>query len=377
MRTLFLDNLSGFLQQKWLQSGFTEATMIQNRAIPPALNGQDVIAESPTGTGKTIAYLLPLLDKINPEISGMQAIILAPSQELVIQIFTEIQKWSKDSGIRAASFIGGANKKRQLDKLKKHPHIAVGTPGRMLELIKEKKLKMHEVKLIVLDEGDQLLGSEHIQVVKTIVHSALRDRQILLFSATISQETEILAKQLTNQAVVVKITDDHTIKKDTVNHIYFLSEQRDKIKILEKISRISDSRSLVFIRDIGNLQVLMQKLEFKKISAGMLHSDANKMERKRALRDFRSGKLKLLLATDLAARGLDIKDITHVVHYDFPKDVTQYIHRSGRCGRFGAKGTVISIVTEREERSLKKYCGSSNIPVAKKQFYRGEIVSVR
>lgn len=374
MTQTLISGLKPFIQEVWKKSNFNQPTTIQSKAIPAALEGKDVIAESPTGTGKTLAYLLPILERIDSDKRSVQGVIIAPSQELVMQILQEIQKWSEGSGIGSASFIGGANVKRQLEKLKKHPHIAVGTPGRMLELIKQKKLKMHEVKTIVLDEGDQLLVPEHLETIKNIIKSALSDRQTILFSATLPEGTERLARELTAEPVVIRVKKDETINAENVDHIYFITEQRDKIMMLEKISRLEESKALVFVRDIGNLNVMSEKLAYKNIQTSILHSDLNKIDRQNALMNFRTGKTNMLLATDVAARGLDIKDVTHVVHFDFPKDLKQYVHRSGRTGRFGASGTVISLVTEREERELRKFTKELGIPVAKKMMRAGKIV---
>lgn len=371
-----ISQLKPFIQVVWEKSEFTQPTTIQSKAIPAAIEGKDLIAESPTGTGKTLAYLLPLLEKIDIEKRAVQAVIIAPSQELVMQILQEIQKWSEGSGIRAASFIGGANVKRQLEKLKKHPHIALGTPGRMLELIKQKKLKMHEVKTVILDEGDQLLVPEHIETIRNIVKATLSERQVVLFSATLPKGTEKLAKELTNNPEVIRVEKDETIDAAAVDHIYFVAEQRDKIKMLEKISRLEDVKALVFVKDIGNLTVMSEKLDYNNIASSSLHSDLNKMDRQKSLKDFRTGKTNMLLATDVAARGLDITGVTHVVHIDFPRDIKQYVHRSGRTGRFGAKGMVISIVNEREERDLKKFTNEMGIQAEKKVMRGGKIVDL-
>jgi len=370
-----ISQLKPFLQEAWSKQGFQQPTSIQINAIPHILEGRDLVAQSPTGTGKTLAYLLPLLEKVDPEKKAIQAVILAPSQELVMQILEEVQKWSEGSGIRSASFIGGANVKRQLEKLKKHPHVVLGTPGRMLELIKQKKLKMHEVKTIVLDEADQLLTQEHFDIARNIVKSALSERQVILISATLTKEAEQLAMDFSNNPEVIRLEKDETIQAAKVDHIYFVAEQREKIKMLEKISRLDDLKALVFIKDIGSLTVISEKLTYNKIPSSLLHSDLNKMDRQASLRDFRTGKTNMLLATDVAARGLDIKDVTHVVHYDFPRDPKQYVHRSGRTGRFGAEGTVISIVTEREERDLKRFANQLGIKAEKKVMRGGKIVS--
>ena len=362
-----------FIQEVWKKSGFAQLTPVQTKTIPVIAQGKDIMAESPTGTGKTLAYLLPLLEKIDPDKKSPQALILASSRELVMQINEEVRIWSEGSGISGAAFIGGANVKRQLDKLKKHPQVIAGTPGRVYELIAQKKLKMHEVKTIVLDEGDQLIIPEHMQTINNIIKTTLKDRQIMVFSATLPEETEKVARGFMNEPELVKI-DKSEKMESKVDHLYFVVERREKSKILEKITRLKDVKALAFLNDIAELSVLHEKLSYKGIEMGVLHGESNKVDREKALRKLRSGKSPMLIATDVAARGLDIKGLTAVVHIDMADNIEQYIHRSGRTGRAGADGTVISIVTEREERELKKMARELEIPLTKVTFYGGDIV---
>lgn len=371
-----LEKMKPFIQQAWNKSGFAQATPIQLKAIPQIMEGKDVIAESPTGTGKTLAYLLPLLEKIDPDQSSPQALILASSRELVMQINEEVRIWSQGSSINGAAFIGGANVKRQLEKLKKRPQIIAGTPGRIQELITQKKLKMHEVKTIVLDEGDQLLVPEHLTTIRNIVKTTLKDRQVMMFSATLPQETEQAARAFMNEPVTIKV-DKSEKMQSKVDHMYFVVEKRDKFKILEKISRLEGMKGLAFINDIGELNVIGEKLKYKEVEVGLLHGESNKVEREKALRKLKSGKHPLLLATDVAARGLDIKGLTTVIHVDLANSIDQYVHRSGRTGRAGADGTVMSIVTEREERELKKIARELELSLQKKEFYAGQIVDAK
>lgn len=362
------------IQKVWEEEGFEGLTEIQRQAIPLILEGKDCIAQAPTGTGKTLAYLLPLLERVDEKKKVLQGIILAPSQELAMQIFAEVQKWSKGSEILSTSLIGGANIKRQIEKLKKSPQIVVGTPGRVYELMKLKKLKTHQVKMIVLDEGDQLLTYEHLPTVQQIVRSTLQERQVALFSATLSDYMIKEGKELMNEAEIVRVEKDEMSQSGKVEHQYIVVEKRDKVKQLEKMSRLNGVKVLVFFRDIGNLTVVSEKLAYHHIKTAVLHSDLNKDKRKKALKEFRQGQVNMLLATDVAARGLDIKDITHVVHFDFPKDLEQYIHRSGRTGRMGKEGKVLSIVTERELRDLKKFCREMNKQPQEMIFYKGELM---
>ncbi|WP_138415198.1 DEAD/DEAH box helicase [Aquibacillus sediminis] len=371
----FIPTLHNFIQKGWETEGFKELTPVQRQSFPLIVDRQDVIAESPTGSGKTLAYIIPLLQQMQQEQKQVQVIILASSHELVMQIHQEVQTWTKGSEIGSTTLIGGANIKRQIDKLKKKPQIVIGTPGRIYELIKQKKLKMHEVKTIVLDEGDQLLVPEHSQTIQSIIKSTQKDRQLLLFSATLPEKVEQEAKEIMNKPTVIRIAEEE-VNKPMVSHIYFESEARGKIEILRKLVRNHDLKALVFVRDIGNLTVLAEKLEYMGISVAVLHSDTKKQQRQQAIKNFRSGQLEILLATDVAARGLDIPDLTHVIHMDIPKELKQYIHRSGRTGRMGAEieGTVISIVTTTEEQTLKKIGRKLGLDLKKKRLQKGEII---
>ncbi|MBP1930200.1 DEAD/DEAH box helicase [Ammoniphilus resinae] len=369
-----VSSLKPSLQNIWKKSGFKNLTAIQQKTIPLLIEGKDVIAESPTGTGKTVAYLLPLLQRINPEEKGLQAVVLAPTRELVMQILQEIQKWTEASSITGVSLIGGADIKRQLEKLKKHPQIAVGTPGRIHELIQMKKLKMHDVGSIVLDEADQLTVPEHAETVKMIIRSTLKDRQIAVFSATLADRTEKTVKEWMQDPEIIRIQKDD-LPPSKVEHLYFVCEQREKIDLLRKIVRMEPVKALVFFNGIGDFSVLAAKLRYKGLDIELLHGEAKKTEREAVLKNFREGKFSLLLATDVAARGLDIEGLTHVIHFDVPKDAEQYIHRSGRTGRMGASGTVISIVTVPEERILKKIGRDLAIPIQKKTLHMGQMVN--
>ncbi|WP_374722779.1 DEAD/DEAH box helicase [Peribacillus tepidiphilus] len=367
-----IQNMKPFIYKAWEKEGFKEPTAIQAKAIPSILEGKDVIAESPTGTGKTLAYLLPILEKIDIGLPHVQAVILASSHELVMQILAEIQKWSQGSGIVNASFIGGANLKRQLEKLKKRPHIVVGTPGKIYELIGQKKLKMHSVKTIVLDEGDTLLVPEQQGTIQGIIKSTLKDRQLLMFSATIGKNTMDEAKALMKDPEIIMIQKEE-LPVPKVEHFYFVTEGREKIKILESIARLPNMKGLVFMKDIGEISVTAAKLAYKNLQAAVLHSETKKADREKALKGFRKGEFPLLLSTDVAARGLDIKGLTHVIHFDIPRTTEQYTHRSGRTGRAGAEGMVLSIVTPQEERDLKKIANKLNLTLEKKVFYKGQI----
>ncbi|MFG6120819.1 MULTISPECIES: DEAD/DEAH box helicase [Thalassobacillus] len=372
-----LDTLAPFLQQAWENSKFQKPTEIQKQAIPPILEGKDVLAEAPTGSGKTLAYLFPVLQKIDPEKKDTQAVILASSRELVMQIHEEMQVWSAGSGISSATLIGGANIKRQLDKLKKHPRIIIGTPGRVHELIKKKKLKMHEVKTLVLDEGDQLLAPEHKGTLEDIIKSTLADRQLLLFSATLPKVSELEAQRLMKDPEIVRVGTES--EKPDVDHGYLITDARKKVDTLKRLTVIEAFRGLVFVRDIGNLNVLAEKLRFKGLSIGVIHGDSKKEDRVKTLKAFREEKLALLLATDVAARGLDIPSLKYVINYDLPDETSQYVHRAGRTGRVGSPvdGNVISLVTGDDIKKIVKISKELNIDITEKQMYHGELIDAR
>ncbi|MFC4389043.1 DEAD/DEAH box helicase [Gracilibacillus marinus] len=368
-----ISNLKSFLQTAWDKSGFEKLTAIQMHTARSIIEGKDIIAESPTGSGKTLAYLLPLLQQIDPIQKSTQVVILASSHELVMQIHQEVQEWSRDSGIGSATLIGGANVKRQIEKLKKKPHIVIGTPGRMHELINQKKLKMHHVKTIVMDEADQLLVPEHLSVIEKIVKSTLSERQVLVFSATLPETIQLKAEELMSSPEVIRVGKEEDVRPH-VEYMYLVSEARDKIESLRKLVRNNEMKALVFVKDISTLSELAEKLDYIGIRAGVLHSNVKKQERAKAMKEFREGKSELLLASDVAARGLDIPDITHVIHMDLPKETSQFVHRSGRTGRLGSEsGAVIAIVTENEERQLQRFGRQLNLTFSKKILFKGKL----
>ncbi|MGH0594281.1 DEAD/DEAH box helicase [Bacillus pretiosus] len=370
-----IKDMQPFLQQAWEKAGFKELTEIQKQAIPTILEGQDVIAESPTGTGKTLAYLLPLLHKINPEVKQPQVVVLAPTRELVMQIHEEVQKFTAGTEISGASLIGGADIKRQVEKLKKHPRVIVGSPGRILELIRMKKLKMHEVKTIVFDEFDQIVKQKMMGAVQDVIKSTMRDRQLVFFSATITKAAEDAARDLAVEPQLVRITRAES--KSLVEHTYIICERREKNDYVRRIMHMGDVKAVAFLNDPFRLDEITQKLQFRKMKAAALHSEASKQEREVTMRAFRSGKLEILLATDIAARGIDIDDLTHVIHLELPDTVDQYIHRSGRTGRMGKEGTVVSLVTQQEERKLLQFAKKLGIVFTKQEMFNGSFVETK
>ncbi|MEI5909020.1 DEAD/DEAH box helicase [Bacillus spongiae] len=369
-----LNKLKPFLQEAWKQSGFQKPTNIQTEAIPTIMEKKDVICESPTGTGKTLAYLIPTLEKIDAESQHIQAVVIAPSRELVMQIHSEIQSWASASDIRSASFIGGANVKKQLEKLKKRPQIIVGTTGRIMELIKAKKLKMHEVSTIVADEADQLTLPEHRRHLEDIIKTTLKDqRQLIFFSATIGKETERVAKEMMVSPSIIKV-EQNKADKLKVEHLYLVSERREKMTMLRSILHSFTGKTLIFVKDGETAEEVQRKLQFHHINVDILDGMSKKQEREAAMRNFRKNKVATLVVTDLAARGLDIRNVSHVIQFDIPREYKQYVHRSGRTGRMGAMGFVISIVTQQEVRDVKRFCKELGVKAIRKNLYKGELI---
>jgi len=359
--------------------GITEPTEIQQKAIPWALGNKDVIGQSQTGSGKTLAYLLPLFMKIASEKREMQALVLVPTHELAMQIENTVRQLSEKSGIpvTSASIIGDVNVKRQVEKLREKPHIIVGSAGRIIELIKMKKINAQTIKTIILDEGDKLLNDKNITVVKAIIKATMKDRQLMVFSATVTEKAVSIAKELMKTPEVIKVKEENMVNPD-IDHLYLQVEQRDKIEMLRKlVAATNPSRAIIFINKSDDIQITTSKLQYHNINAYSIFGTASKEDRKNAMEGFRSGKYKLLVASDLAARGLDIAGVSHIFNLDLPEDHKEYLHRAGRTGRQGMPGTCISIVTEKEIPTINKLEREFNIVISPAKIYKGVISKLR
>jgi len=353
-------------------------TDIQAKTIPLALENKDIIGQSQTGSGKTLAYLLPIFQRIDTTQRHTQALILAPTHELVMQIESEIKLLALNSEIdvTSAAIIGEVNVKRQIEKLREKPHIIVGSTGRIHELIKNKKINSQTIKTIVIDEGDRLLDHDNLASVKSVIKTTMRDRQLMVFSATISEKALETAKNLMKEPQAITI-ESETPVSETIDHMYFISDQRDKIELLRKlIASINPEKAIIFINRSDDIQITTGKLQYHHISAYGIYGGADKEERKKALEGFRSGKYQLLVASDLAARGLDIQDVTHIINLDLPPDAKEFLHRAGRTGRVGKTGTTITIVTEQEKQLLSSYEKMFKIKFQPKKIYKGKILNL-
>ena len=357
--------------------GIQTPSPVQSEAIPAILAGKDVLATSQTGTGKTLAYLLPALQTIDPDNRTVQKLVLAPTQELAVQIVREAEKYGEALGIRTAGLIGGASAKRQLEKMKEHPQLVVGTPGRVREMIEIRKLKMHGVKTIIVDEVDQVFNLGGAGDVEKIIRSALRDRQLVFLSATVSPETADMVKREMDQPAEIGIEAGQATPS-TLEHYYFVAEERDRIDMIRRIVRhYNPDKAIVFVNQTDDLAEVEAKLNYMGLSAAALYGDADKMTRTRVLNAFREGRTRLLVASDVAARGLDIEGLGMVINYDPPIDSEHYTHRVGRTGRMGKKGIAITIVTSRQTFIMRKFNRELGISIEERALYGGKVRTPR
>lgn len=370
-------NLSPSLIEGLAKQNITTPTTIQAEAIPVILSRQDVIAQSHTGSGKTLAFVTPLFQMIDSSKREMQVLILAPTHELVMQIDAQIKLLAANSGepVTSTTIIGGANIEKQIKKLKEKPHFIVGSAGRILELIKKKKITAHTIKTIVLDEADSLLDNTNTKTIQDIIKTTLRDRQLCLFSASISDNTLELAKSLMKEPVVLK-TAETVEMNPNIEHFYLKGDRRDKFELLRKLIVAEEpQRALIFVNQNDSMQEIAEKLNYHQKETFMMRGNIKKEERKRALDAFRSGKIKLLISSDLTARGLDIPEVTHIIHLDCPSNPNEYLHRAGRTARGHASGKSICIVTDKDLSTLKKYQKKFKIQFEEMKVSHGKFIS--
>lgn len=367
--------VAGELTAALARAGISVPTEIQARVIPLALAGRDVVGQSATGTGKTLAYLLPLLQKIDTGRRETQAIILAPTHELAIQILREIENLAGGAAtpVTATPLIGQVNITRQIENLRAKPHIVVGSAGRMLELIQKKKLGAHTVKTIILDEADRLLDDSNWDSVRAVVRTTLKDRQLMLFSATITPAALARARELTAAAELATAAGPTAVPAG-ITHLCFTADRRDKIEVLRKlVTHLDIAQALVFVNNSHDIDITVAKLNYHGVTAAGLSAGAVKADRQKALADFRHGKIRLLVASDLAARGLDIPGVEVVVNLDLPEDAQVYLHRVGRTGRAGRAGTAISLATAPETELLAGFARMLKISIVAKRLQRGRV----
>ena len=330
---------------------FLSPTEVQQKSIPPILFGKDVLVRSETGSGKTFAFVLPVLQKINNQKDDIQSLVVCPTRELAIQVADETKKIAEELNIRVCAVFGGSTIDRQIKSLKKKPQIVIGTTGRILDLLKRHALKLETVDYLVLDEADEMLDMGFKPDIEKILLHTKKDRQTLMFSATIPDGIKDLAKNYQNGSVLIEIGEaNKAIKTIEQNYIYVQKKQKQNLLVELLYSEIYE-KTIVFVNTKQYAEDLEHLLSKKKLNCRAIHGDMKQTERRRVLDAFRDGKIDVLLATDVAARGLDIKDVNYVVNFDLPHEIEFYVHRIGRTARAGKSGVVINLITSPEQMS--------------------------
>lgn len=377
MKQSFLDlGLAPALVAGLTKQGITVPTEIQSEAIPTILAGKDLIGQSATGTGKTLAYLLPVFAKVDLAKKENQVLVLAPTHELAMQIFRQAQLLALNSGLPlgVAAIIGEVNISRQIEKLKQKPQLIIGSGGRILELIQKRKIQAASVRLVVLDEADRLMDENHRQSVTAILKATNKDRQLLCFSATIPLQTAEWIRSWTQNLVLTEAHSGSPVPSE-ISHWSFSVENRDKVEFLRKLlSSVNLPRVLVFINTASAIGETVAKLCHHGVAAAGIHGSSFKLERQGAMESFRDGRVRVLISSDLAARGLDIEGVSCVVNLEIPEDPQAYQHRAGRTGRAGKPGIAISLVDRSEQKRLEYLQKKLQIQIQPKRLAFGKVM---
>jgi len=331
--------------------GFTEPTNIQTQAIPQLLSGRDVVGQSQTGTGKTAAFSLPILDRLDINHRAVQALILTPTRELAMQVTQAISEFIGNQGLRVLSIYGGQSIDRQILQLKRGVHVVVGTPGRVIDLLERGSLKLDSVRWFVLDEADEMLSMGFIDDVEKILSQAPQQRQTALFSATMPLSIRQLINKFLNNPVTVKVEQPKAAPAKINQVAYLIPRHWNKTRALQPILEMEDPESaLIFVKTRRTAAELTNLLQGAGHSVDEYHGDLSQQARERLLHRFRNRQVRWVVATDIAARGLDVDELTHVINFDLPDSVETYVHRIGRTGRAGKEGTAISLVQPFDRR---------------------------
>ena len=334
--------------------GYEEPTPIQNAVIPLMLAGEDVFAQSQTGSGKTAAFALPILNTLTPAQGCIQCLVLSPTRELAIQVADFFHDYSKGAHFSVLPVFGGQAYSRQIEKLKRGVDIVVGTPGRILDLIKKGVLDLGSVKTVVLDEADEMLSMGFIEDIQSILKTAPEKRQTALFSATLPEEVRKLGSQYMNNPQTVLIKKEH-LTVDSIEQRYYLVDNKEKFAALTRLFEIEDfDKALIFASTKIGSEKLAGQLSMRGFKVEVINGNLEQSARIRVMDRFKQDQIKILVATDVAARGLDIDGITHVINYDLPREAEGYVHRIGRTGRAGKTGIAITLVTPKELWTLKR-----------------------
>lgn len=343
------------------RNGIREATPVQEQSIGEILNGRDVVAQAQTGTGKTLAFLLPMMEKIELEKAYTQGLIITPTRELAIQITNEAKKLVKGKNISILAAYGGQDVEAQIRKLKNGVHLVIATPGRLLDHIRRKTIDLGKLNFLVLDEADEMLRMGFLQDVESIIQDTPKTRQTLLFSATIPNEVRSLSKRFMKNPLQIEI-EGKNVTLDEIEQVVIETTDRRKLDVLcGLIDEYRPYLAIVFCRTKRRVSDLNNELLARGYNSDELHGDLSQAKRERVIKNFRTAKLQILVATDIVSRGIDVEGVTHVINYDIPENVDSYIHRIGRTGRIGNLGMAITLVTDRDrddmaliQRKIKK-----------------------
>ena len=342
------------LVQTAAELGFTAPTPIQQAVIPPIVAGRDVIGQAQTGTGKTAAYGLPLLHRLDRQQHGVQALVLAPTRELAIQVAAALQQYGRGLGTNVLALYGGQSYQQQLRSLRERVEVVVGTPGRLLDLMEQGHLDLGGVRAVVLDEADEMLSMGFVEDIESILDRIPPERQTLLFSATISRRVLGLSKRYLRDPQTVSVTPEQ-LTGASIEQRYYLVNPQEKVAAITRLFEMETIDSaLVFARTRLGTGELANQLSSRGFAAEPLNGDLSQDARIQVLNRFRAGQVKVLVATDVAARGLDIDDISHVFNFDLPDDPEVYVHRVGRTGRAGREGVAITLLSPRERWMLRR-----------------------
>jgi ATP-dependent RNA helicase DeaD len=371
-----MSNLSKFrelgLSETMLNSlrkkGFEEPTPIQSKTIPFLLNNKkDLIGKAQTGTGKTAAFGIPIIENVIPQLKKIQALILVPTRELAIQVTEELSSFAEEQKTAIISIYGGQPIERQISRLNRGVDIVVGTPGRILDHLNRKTLNISAISYAVLDEADEMLNMGFIDDIETILKLAPKNRRTILFSATMPSHIEKLAKNHMSEYEIIAVANDQ-ISRDNIEQIYFEVSQSDKFEALYRIIDVEESfYGMVFCRTKVDADEIAHKLANRGCRTESLHGDLSQGQREKVLQKFRSKQITILVATDVAARGIDVDNLTHVINYSLPQDPESYVHRIGRTGRAGKSGTAITLITPSEYRKLISIQKMANTKITKQK----------
>ncbi|GAA0464331.1 DEAD/DEAH box helicase [Alkalibacillus silvisoli] len=353
MKTFYELNIEADVLNALAKMGFETTTPIQAQAIPTAIEGKDLIGQAQTGTGKTTAFGVPMIQKIDPKNPNIQGIVIAPTRELAIQVAEELNRIGQIKGVQTVPIYGGQDINRQIRALKRKPQLIAATPGRLLDHIRRRTIKLQNINTVVLDEADEMLNMGFIEDIEAILAEMPQEHQTLLFSATMPKRIQLLAEKFMNQPEIVRVK----AKQLTVDHIdqyYYDVKENQKFDVLCRSLDIeSPDLAIIFGRTKKRVDELVEGLMKRGYSAEGIHGDIPQVKREKVIRRFKEQATEILVATDVAARGLDISGVTHVYNFDLPQDPESYVHRIGRTGRAGEKGSAYTFVTPREMDHLK------------------------